>query len=48
MSLCLYFFQACVVAVAVPDPDVFPRWAKENLGIEADMIDLCTDMVKLL
>jgi len=37
--------QACLVGVAVPDPDVFPKWVKDKLGAEVvngkDIPELC-------
>ena len=29
------YLQACLVGVAVPDPDVFPKWIKDKLGEDA-------------
>lgn len=34
--------QATLVAIVVPDPEVFPEWAKEN-GFVGDLKTLCVD-----
>lgn len=36
-------FKACLVGIAVPDPDVLPGWAQKNLGLTGSMADLCAN-----
>ena len=41
-------FQASLVAVAVPDPEVLPKWAENKLGVNGSLADLCCDPVSTL
>lgn len=41
----LLWFQACLIGVAVPDPDTFPKFAKKTLGITGTMESLAANPV---
>ncbi len=43
-SVCVCFFQSCLVGIVVPDPEVMPEWAKKK-GIIGTYKDLCKNTV---
>lgn len=40
-------FQACLVAIVVPDPDFLPMWLKKK-GIEGSYSELCKNKVRFV
>lgn len=42
-----WIFQACLVAIVVPDPDFLPMWIKKK-GIEGSYSELCNNKVRFI
>ena len=40
LTMYFYLFQSCLIAVAVPDPDVLPQHAKSKLGKSGSIPEL--------